>query len=56
MTVVDERKVEYNDEITSLSAVTAQLQGKSAVQGTAWFTYNDELITDIAERTQWKNF
>lgn len=56
VTVVDERKVEYNDEITSLSAVTERLQGKSSVQGTAWFTYNDEFITDIAERTQWKNF
>ena len=46
-------KVLYNDELTSLSAIMRSLKGYS-VAGPAFFTYNGELLTDIAERTQWK--
>lgn len=52
--VVDERKVQYNNEITSLSAIAKAIKGYS-VAGPMYFTYNGRLITDIAEETQWKN-
>ncbi len=52
--VTSERKVEYNGEITSLSAIMSAIKGHS-IQGPAYFTYNGRLITDIAEETQWKN-
>ena len=53
--VVDERKVEYKDEITSLSAVAKNLKGCStSVQGSLYFTYNGKSISKIAEETQWK--
>lgn len=54
VTVVGARKVKYNDEITSLSAVAGALKSYKSIQGPAYFTYNGELLTDIAERTQWK--
>ena len=51
--VVDERKVEYNGMITSLSAISDQIKGHST-QGPSFFTYNGKKICDIAEETQWK--
>ncbi len=51
--VESDRKVRYNDEITSLSAISHRLRGYST-SGPACFTYKGELICDIAERTQWK--
>ncbi len=54
VTVVSERKVQYKDEITSLSAVAGALKHSKAIQGPAFFTYNGNLITDIAKETQWK--
>ena len=54
VTVESDRKVIYNDEITSLSAVAGKLKNSKAIQGPSYFTYNGELITDIAEKTQWK--
>ena len=55
VTVESNRKVLYNDEITSLSAIVGKLKGVKSVQGTSFFTYNGKLITEIAEETQWKN-
>lgn len=55
VTVVDERKVEYNNEITSLSAIMQHRKGHSA-QGPNYFTYNGRKIVDIAEETQWKEY
>ena len=53
--VVDDRKVEYKDEITSLSAVAKTLKGCStSIQGSLYFTYNGKSITEIAEETQWR--
>ena len=52
--VVDDHKVEYNDQITSLSAIAKEKKGYS-VAGSSLFTYNGEIITKIAERTQWKD-
>ena len=54
VTVVDERKVQYNNELTSLSAIMKERKGYN-VAGPQYFTYNGKLIVDIAEETQWKN-
>lgn len=52
--VESDRKVLYNGELTSLSAVAGKLKGVKAIQGSSYFTYNGKLITEIAETTQWK--
>lgn len=54
VTVCGERKVLYKNEITSLSNIVGQLKGVKSIQGTAYFTYNGKLLTDIAKETQWK--
>lgn len=51
--IKSEHKVLYNNELTSLSAIMKSLKGYS-VAGPSYFTYNNELLTDIAERTQWR--
>lgn len=53
VTVVGERKVQYNDEITSLSAISDRVKGYST-SGPQFFTYNGKTISQIAEETQWK--
>ena len=52
--VCDERKVEYNNEITSLTAVARQFKGYKNVPEPSFFTYNGRLVTDIARETQWR--
>ena len=52
--VMDEHKVQWNEEITSLSAIAAEIKKQKAIQGSAFFMYNGKLITKIAEETQWK--
>ncbi len=52
--VADERKVLYNNELTSLSAIAQAIKGYP-VAGPSCFTYNGEIVSDIAERTQWKD-
>ena len=53
VTVVSERKVEYKNEITSLSAVAQQIKGtKYPAQGPLYFTYNGKLVADIYNETQ----
>ena len=52
--VESDRKVIYNDEITSLTAIVAKIKGVKSIQGPSFFTYNGKLITDIANETQWK--
>lgn len=55
VTVVAERKVEYNNEITSLSAVAQQIKGtKYPAQGPMYFAYNGKLVADIYNETQGK--
>lgn len=56
VTVVNDRKVRWNEEETSLSAVAAALKHSKAIQGSAFFTYQGKLITQIAEETQWKDY
>lgn len=53
VTVKGEHKVLYNDELTSLSAIVKNIKGYP-VSGPAFFSFNGELLTTIAERTQWK--
>lgn len=55
VTVESERKVIYNNEITSLSAIVGQIKGVKSIQGSLYFTYNGRLLTDIANETQWKD-
>lgn len=55
VTVVSERKVQYNNEITSLSAVAKSIKGYP-VAGPSYFTYNGKLVADIANETQWKDW
>ena len=45
--------VKYNDELTSLSAIAKDIKGYP-VSGPMLFKYNDKLVTEIAEETQWK--
>lgn len=52
-TVVDDRRIEYNGETTSVSALAQKLKGfDHAVQGTLWFTYQGEKLTDIRDRVE----
>ena len=55
VTVVNNHKVKYHDELTSLSAIVKQLKGYN-VAGPSYFTYNGKLITEIADETQWKEY
>ena len=51
--VVDDRRIEYRGETTSVSALAQQLKGfDHPVQGTLWFTYQGERLTDIRERLE----
>lgn len=53
--VCDKRKVEYNIEITSLTAVARQFKDYKNVPGPSFFTYNGRPLTDIARETQWRD-
>lgn len=53
--VASERKVQYQNELTSLSAIARQIKNVKAIQGPSYFTYNGELVCDIARRTQWRD-
>ncbi len=49
--VVDNKKVEYEGEIYSLSALATKLLGvKYSVHGPCYFKYNDEWLNDIRDR------
>ena len=54
-TVVSERKVDYNGEITSLSAISDNIKGY-ATAGPSLFTYKGRVVSDIARETQWKDY
>ena len=53
VTEVNDRKVMYNNELTSLSAIAKMVKGYP-IAGPMCFTYNGKLVSDIAEETQWK--
>ena len=53
VTVVDDRRIKYDGEITSVSALAQRLKGfDHPVQGTLWFTYRGEKLTDIRDRLE----
>lgn len=55
VTVVDDRRIEYNGETTSLSALAQKLKGfDHPVQGTLWFLYKGEKLTDLRNRVESK--
>lgn len=55
VTVVDDRRIEYNGETTSLSALAQKLKGfDHPVQGTLWFLYKGEKLTDLRNRIESK--
>lgn len=56
VTICGNRKVLYNEEITSLSAIAGSLKGGKSVAGPSYFTYNGKLVADLANETQWKDF
>lgn len=51
-TVVGDGKVNYKGEIKSLSRLVEDIQKKKPVQGTKWFTYNGEILTDLRKRLE----
>lgn len=53
-TVYNDRKVQYNGKITSLSAISDAIKGHST-QGPMYFTYNGKIVAAIAAETQWKD-
>ena len=53
--VQSERKVLYNEELTSLSAITDAYFGYST-SGPSYFTFNGRPLVEIANETQWKDF
>ena len=55
VTVINNNKVKYKEELTSLSAIVKQLKGYN-VAGPSYFKYNGKLITEIADETQWKEY
>lgn len=51
--VVDDRHIEFQGETTSLSALAQKLKGfEHPVQGTLWFTYQGERLSDIRDRLE----
>lgn len=51
--VVDDRHIEYNGETTSLSALAQKIKGfDHPVQGTLWFTYQEERLADLRLRME----
>ena len=58
-TVLDDRHISYQGETTSLSALVQKLKGYDRpVQGTRWFAYQGERLTDLRarlERTETQN-
>ena len=49
-TVSDEKHVNYNGRILSLSALACELSGKSPLAGPRYFKYNGEWLNDIRHR------
>ncbi len=51
--VVDDRRIEYNGETTSLSALAQKLKGWDyPAQGPLWFRYKGEKLVDIRKRVE----
>lgn len=54
-TVIDDRRIEYEGEQTSVSALAQRLKKfDHPVQGTLWFSYKGERLADIRDRAEAK--
>jgi len=54
--VVDDRHIRYKQEITSLSALAQEIKKfDHPVQGTQWFLYSGERLTDLRDRIENSN-
>jgi benzoyl-CoA reductase/2-hydroxyglutaryl-CoA dehydratase subunit BcrC/BadD/HgdB len=53
VTVISDRKVSYNGEEVSISALSAQLKGYKVkhIQPTPHWTYNERLLSEIYDET-----
>lgn len=49
-TVVDDRHIEYQGRVLSLSSLASELTGRSSVPGPCYFKYDGEWLNDIRER------
>ena len=51
--VIDDRHIEYQGETTSVSALARKLKGfDHAVQGTLWFKYKGEVLSELRDRLE----
>ena len=51
--VIDDRRIEWDGQTTSLSALAQQLKGfNHPVQGTLWFTYNGVKLTELRDKIE----
>ena len=51
--VIDDRHIEYLGETTSVSALARKLKGfDHAVQGTLWFKYKGEVLSELRDRLE----
>ncbi len=51
--VIDDRHIEYLGETTSVSALARKLKGfDHAVQGTLWFKYRGEVLSELRDRLE----
>lgn len=47
VTVADDRHVNYNGEIISMSALASKLLGRGPLQGPRWFEYNGKILSEL---------
>ena len=45
-TVIDDRRIEYKGETTSLSALASSLKNGTSVAGPMYYSYNGRLLSD----------
>lgn len=50
--VVDDRKIRYGKELTSLSGLASKLTGRAAVPGPMFFTYQGKVLADIRKEKE----
>lgn len=50
--VIDDRHVEYEEEISLLSPLTGRLLNKDAVQGAFYWTFEGRRLTEIREELE----
>lgn len=51
-TVIDDRHVEYEGEVWTLSRLAGSLKGRSSIRGPDYFRFDGEWLTDIRDRCE----